>query len=108
MSENQNRRPSSGPGPMGGGMAVQKAKNFKSSGKRLVESLKPQKHKIVMVFITSIISVLFSILSPKILGKATDSLVEGIKSGTIDFNYIKTIIMYLLVMYCLSSIFAYI
>jgi len=108
MSENQKRRGSNGYGPMGGGMAVQKAKNFKSSGKRLVESLKPQKHKIVMVFITSIISVLFSILSPKILGKATDSLVEGVKSGTINFNYIKTIIMYLLVMYGLSSIFAYI
>ena len=108
MSENHNRRGSGGHGPMGGAGAVEKPKNFKDSGKRLIHCLKPQKLKISMVFFTSVISVVLSVLSPKILGKATDSLVEGIKLGSIDFNYIKTIIIYLLVMYGLSSIFAYI
>lgn len=104
MSQHQNRR---GPGGPMGGMAVEKAKNFNRSGKRLIKYLGPQKNKIIIVLFTSIISVMFSVFSPKILGKATDSIVKGVKTGNIDFNYIKTIMVYLLIMYGLSSLFSY-
>lgn len=107
QNQNQNRRGPGSHGPMGGGGAVEKAKNFKDSGKRLIKCLSPQKNSIGLVFFTSIISVVFSVFSPKILGKATDSIVDGVKHGSIDFNYIKTIIVYLLIMYVLSSLFSY-
>lgn len=109
MADNNRKNQGPGPGgPMGGGRPVEKAKNFKYSGKRLITFFKPQKNKIIIVFLTSIISVIFSILSPKILGKGTDSLVEGVKTGVINFDYIKTIITYLLIMYGISALFAYV
>jgi len=107
MADNNRRGPGGG-GPMGSGAPVEKAKDFKSSGKRLVSFFKSQQNRIILVFLTSIISVIFSILSPKILGKGTDSLVEGVKTGVINFEYIKTIITYLVIMYGISALFAYI
>lgn len=109
MSDRNSRRgPGGGHGPMGGGRPVEKAKDFKNSGKRLLGFFRPQLNRIIIVFMTSIISVVFSILSPKILGKGTDVLVQGIKTGVVDFEYIKKIVMYLLVLYLVSSLFSYI
>jgi ATP-binding cassette, subfamily B, multidrug efflux pump len=108
MSDRNSQRRSGGHGPMRGGRPVEKAKDFKNSGKRLLISFKPQIYRIITVFITSIISVIFSILSPKVLGKGTDALVEGVKTGIFNFEYIKTIIMYLFVLYIVSSLFSYI
>ena len=109
MSDRNNRRgPGGGHGPMGGGRPVEKAKDFKNSGKKLLGFFRPQLNRIIIVFMTSIISVVFSILSPKILGKGTDALVQGIKTGVVDFEYIKKIVMYLLVLYLVSSLFSYI
>lgn len=109
MSDRNNRRgPGGGRGPMGGGRPVEKAKDFKNSGKRLLGFFKPQINRIIIVFMTSIISVVFSIVSPKILGSGTDALVEGVKTGVVDFEYIKKIVMYLLVLYLVSSLFSYI
>lgn len=109
MSDRNSRRgPGGGHGPMGGGGPVEKAKDFKNSGKRLLGFFRPQMNRIIIVFMTSIISVVFSILSPKILGKGTDVLVQGIKTGAVDFEYIKKIVMYLLVLYLVSSLFSYI
>ena len=71
-----------GRGPMGGGMAMgmpaEKAKNFKGTMKRLIKYLAPHKINLIVVFITAILSTIFSIVSPKIMGKATTKLFEGL------------------------------
>lgn len=111
MSENnQHQNKNQGPmrGPMAAGRPIEKAKDFKKSFKRLVKRFNPYKLRIVFVLITAILGVVFSIASPKILGLATDSLVEGVKKGAIDFEYIKKIIFYLLILYGLSSLFTFI
>jgi len=95
-----------GPGAMGAG-PVEKAKDFKKSGKRLITQFAPFKIKIIAVLITSIIAVIFNIVSPKILGTATDAIVKGVSTGSIDFNFIKTVIISLVVMYALSALFTY-
>ncbi|MBI0580548.1 ABC transporter ATP-binding protein [Neobacillus cucumis] len=109
-------------GPGGGGfgfrgglMPVQKAKNFKGTLKRLVSYLKPHKFQLLAVLITAIISTIFSIVSPKIMGKATTRLFEGlmmklrgVPGAKIDFDYIGNIILLLIGLYILSAIFAYI
>ncbi|MFA9424067.1 MAG: ABC transporter transmembrane domain-containing protein, partial [Sedimentibacter sp.] len=107
MSEKNARRgPGPGHGPMGSG-PVEKAKNFKKSGQRLLTQFGPFKIRMIIVFLFSIIGVIFNIISPKILGTATDAIVAGVKIGSIDFNLIKTILGYLVVMYILSAIFTY-
>ncbi|MGG1397096.1 ABC transporter ATP-binding protein [Bacillus salipaludis] len=117
--ETHSQRPG---GPGGGGfgfrggmMPVQKAKNFKGTLKRLVSYLKPHKFQLLAVLITAIISTIFSIVSPKIMGKATTRLFEGlmmklkgVPGAKIDFDYIGNIILLLIGLYILSAIFAYI
>lgn len=106
--------PGGGFGPMGMGMPVQKAKDFKGTLKRLVSYLKPYKLQLVSVLITAIISTVFSIVSPKIMGNATTKLFEGlmmklnrVPGAKIDFDYIGQIIILLIGLYIISAIFAY-
>lgn len=121
MNEQKNRmqRRPAHRGPMGGPpgfmMVGEKPKNFKGTLKRLITYLKPFKVRLFLVFLMAIASTVFSILSPKIMGKATTRLFEGliqkymhIPGAKIDFEYIGHILLILIGMYVLSSMFNYI
>lgn len=119
QKEEQGQQKPVGGGGFGGmrgmGMPVQKAKNFKGTLKRLVGYLKPYKLQLISVLITAIISTVFAIVSPKIMGKATTKLFEGlmmklkgVPGAKIDFDYIGQIILLLIGLYILSAVFAYI
>lgn len=142
--ENQKMRPPAGGrggggmghGPMGMGAPVQKAKNFKGTLVRLIEYFKPQKISFILVFIFAVLSTLFNIVGPKIMGHATTKLGEGIAAKFIhymqvqralemkmpqvvvnklirqpiprfDFAYIGRIMILLIVLYLISAAFAY-
>jgi ATP-binding cassette subfamily B protein len=110
------RRPG---GPMGGpfggmGMPVEKAKDFKGSARRLIAYLRPHRTALAVVLLMAILSQVFSILGPKILGQATTKLFEGLMAkfqgvpgASIDFNYIGQILMVLAALYVISSAFSY-
>jgi len=64
-----------GRGPMGGAMgAGEKPKNFKATMKNLLQYSRPFWLSIVIVFVFAIASTTFAILSPKILGRATNQI----------------------------------
>ncbi|ENQ3077382.1 ABC transporter ATP-binding protein [Bacillus cereus] len=111
-------RKQGGPGPgggghMGGGMQkIEKAKNFKGTMNKLLQYLKPYKLSILIVILFAIGSAAFTIVGPKILGKATTKLFEGLVSkvtgapgAAIDFTYIGNIVILLLGLYILSTAF---
>ena len=107
--------PGGGFGPMGMGMPVQKAKDFRGTLRRLIGYLRPYKLQLLSVLLTAMISTVFAIVSPKIMGKATTKLFEGlmmklkgVPGAKIDFDYIGHIIILLIGLYLLSAIFAYI
>ncbi|MDU1411437.1 MAG: ABC transporter ATP-binding protein [Clostridium sp.] len=106
------RGPMMGPGSMM--RSGDKAKNFKGTMKNLVEYLKPYKISIFVVIIFAIGSAAFSIVGPKILGKATTSIFEGLLSKLtgsgigIDFAYVGKILMFLLILYLISAGFSFI
>src|SRR3972149_5968505 len=112
------RRPPVGGGPMGGPPGMlrggEKARNFKGTMAKLLKYLRPYRVSIAIVLIFAIASTVFFILGPKILGKATTKLFEGIVSqiqgsGTgIDFAYIGNILLTLLGLYLISAIFSFI
>ena len=80
-SSHRRRRPSIfGRGPMGGfGMPVQKAKDFKGTLRRLLGYLRAAPApRLIVVIVAGVISTLFSIVGPKMLGKATTKLFEGL------------------------------
>lgn len=83
MMKNTESKPKShDKGPMGGGPAmgrpVEKAKDFKGTMKRLITYLRPRRLSLIVVFIFAILSTIFSIVSPKVMGEATTTLFEGI------------------------------
>ncbi len=111
---NKMRRPR---GPMGGhGMrgSGEKAKDFKGTMRRLVSYLAKYRLSILIVLIFAIGSVTFSVIGPKILGKATTEIFNGLVSkvsgnGTgIDFDAIKRILITLILLYVVSAIFSFI
>jgi ATP-binding cassette, subfamily B, multidrug efflux pump len=113
---NVNQRRGGFGGPGGGHMAMGgvKAKNLKGTMKRLIDYLSPYRAAIGIVILFSIASAAFGIYGPKLLGKATTKVFEGIlgkvvgTSTGIDFDYIAGIMFTLLGLYGLSSLFAYI
>ena len=100
-------------GRMGGGpRAVEKAKDFKGTMKKLGVYLKPYSLSIAIVILFTIGSAAFSIVGPKILGKATTKIFEGlvqkitgVPDASIDFGYIGNIAMILEALYLVSSLF---
>lgn len=113
-------RPSAGTGrgPMGGpgrGMPVKKAKDFKGTLKRLIGYLKPHKYQLLAVLTTAVLSTVFTILGPKLMGNATTKLFEGmmmkikgVPGAEIDFDYILQILLVLIGLYLFSALFSYI
>jgi ATP-binding cassette, subfamily B, multidrug efflux pump len=123
-SEPTPRKQSGGPmmgggrGPMGGGpMAMmrkgEKPRDFKGTLKKLIQYLGRYKILILFIWLIAIASTVFSIVGPKILGKATTKLFEGVMAkiagtGTIDFTYIGNIILTVLLLYVFSAVLSYI
>lgn len=100
-------RAGSGHGPAGM-MPGEKAKNFKGTMLALWKYVKDFKWQITAVFIFAVGSTVFTIVSPKILGKATDKVVEGLMSGMgIDFDALLNIIVFLCAIYAASSLLSF-
>lgn len=103
--------PFGGHGPMRG--PVEKAKDFKGSMKKLLHYLGKYKFRIFLVMATAMLSTVFTIVGPKILGSATTEVFDGIMgkiAGTgagIDFGRIAQILLFLLSLYVLSLGFSY-
>ncbi len=133
---NQQRGP--GPGRHGPGMmmTVEKAKDFRGTMKRLMDYLRPDRTRFIIVFCLAVLSTLFAIVGPKVLGKATTKLGEGVLARYayimqynaaverhappavinelrhqaipgFDFNYIGKILLLMIVLYLISAAFTY-
>lgn len=137
-----NTQPRTNRGPMGGpggpmGRPVEKAKNFKGTLTRLIGYLAPQKMRFIAVGILAIVSTIFTIFGPKLLGKATTKLADGVvaryaylakiqgaitqhapeatieslKQSAIplfDFGYIGKIMVLMIILYLISSLCSFV
>ena len=113
MSENKAR------GPMMGGHrsramnSGEKAKDFKGAMKRLLKYMERYKIRFVLMFLFAIAGTIFNIVGPKILGKATTELFNGLVAkvngtGSIDFEKIGYILLWTLGLYLASACFSFI
>ncbi|MEY8431441.1 ABC transporter ATP-binding protein [Lachnospiraceae bacterium 48-42] len=99
-----------GPGPMAVG---EKAKDFKGTMKKLMGYMGSYKIPILLVAVFAVGSTVFNIAGPKILGKATTEIFNGlvgkITGGSgIDFEKIGRILLGLLCLYLVSALFSFI
>ncbi|MDN4620166.1 ABC transporter ATP-binding protein [Paenibacillus sp. PsM32] len=114
MSEEQKPKPPQRPqaGQMGGpprmSLPGEKPKDFKGTLRRLLSYLRPYRMQLLVVLIAAVLSTLFSIVAPRIMGMATDELFNSVTGGTaINFRYIIDLLMILAGLYLFSSLFAY-
>lgn len=116
ISRDGNERSGFRGGPMGPmGRPVDKAKNFKGTFGRLLGYLKPRRFRLLIVLLFAVLSTVFSIVSPRIMGKATTKLFEDlmlkyqhVPGAAVDFHYILNILFILAGLYVASALFAYI
>lgn len=112
MSEEKS---SGGPMGRGGGLGqkTEKAKNFKGTMLHLAGYLKHYKVSVIVVILFACCSSVFSIVGPKVLGKATTKLFEGLMAWAMgtglltDFRYIRNRLLLLVVLYLVSALFSY-
>ena len=94
-------------------MGGEKAKDFKGTIGKLFRYIGKYKAAVVVVAIFAIGSTIFNVVCPKVLGKATTALSEGIMNkitgnGGIDFTYIGKILLFCLGLYVLSVAFSFV
>ena len=107
------RRGPMGHGPMGGMGAGEKAKDFKGSVKKLLQYIGRYKFAVAAVMLLAVLSTVFSIAGPKVLGNATTELANGLMArisgtGGIDFSAIGKILIFVLCLYGVSALLSFI
>jgi len=105
-----------GGGPMGGMMGGgQKPKNFKKTFSTLIKYLSIYWKQFIAVIILATGSSVLSIQGPKILGRATTIISDGFRAKftggsevSIDFEGVKDILIFLILLYVISAACSYI
>jgi ATP-binding cassette subfamily B protein len=104
-----------GRGPMMSGTPMEKPKDFRATLTRFLRYFAPQKFRLLIVFLAAVLSTVFSIVAPKIMGLATTKLFEGVigrargvPGAHVDFHYIGTVLIWLVVLYVISAAFGYV
>lgn len=123
MAESKTARPMGGgrghgPGHMGG--VVEKPKNFWKTTNRLMAYMKSRIFGVALVLVLAIVSVIFQIRTPKILGQATTEIFKGVMKGQaqqkagihmsqypINFDKIEHIVVVVIAMYLASAVFSF-
>ncbi len=110
MSEERRPRGPMGRGPHGTG---EKPKDMKKAMRMLAKKLAPFKAGILVVAVMAVLSTVFNVISPKIMGKATTALAEGLQNkiantGGMDFTYIGKILLFVLALYVVSAVFNFV
>lgn len=115
MSENRElRQRPQRRGPMGRGMQPgEKPKDLEKSVKKLMQYIAKYKIGIFVVMLFAAFSTIFNVAGPKILGKATTALSEGLMkkiqgTGSIDFHKIGLILLIVLALYLASALFSFV
>lgn len=97
-------------GPMGMiGGTPEKPKHFKKTMLKIFEYLRPYWGLLAIVVVCAIISTVFAIAAPKVLGNMTDEIIKGLMSHKgINFDNIAVIGFWLIGLYIISASFSYI
>ena len=115
MTENTNKKPASvkrrhGPGV---GTPSEKPKNFSKSMKQIVRYSGNYKYAFVVVILFAISGTVFQVIGPKVMGRATTVLAEGLMykikgTGNIDFTTIGKILVLTASLYALSAVLTFV
>ncbi len=102
-----------GGGPVVGMLKGDRAHDFKGTMVKLFRYIGRYRLPMIIVMVVAAASTVFTIVGPKIMGKATTKLFDGVLNmiagtGSIDFTYIGNILALTGGLYVLSSVLSYI
>ena len=101
------RRASFGPGG-GIGIPAERSDKFGSTLKRLGDILGTEKPRLFAVFVLTVVSVILVVIGPKLLGDATNIIVQGVVSGQgIDFDELHSQLITVMLVYAGSFLLSY-
>lgn len=102
--QQQTGKPKHGPGSRAAAMMPgEKAGDLRGTLRKLLSYLAPYKFRLFFVLLFAIASTIFAIVSPTILGTATDTIVQGLMSGQgVDYEALLQIIVFLIGLYAVS------
>jgi len=117
MADNKRQQNNSRPMARGGGghhwgrgMPTEKAKDFKGSMKKLVGYLGAERRVIIATGFLAVLSTVMGVLSPRVLGLATDAIFDGVmlmsrSAGSINFNRVGTILLIMMGLHGFNILF---
>ncbi|MBR6992746.1 MAG: ABC transporter ATP-binding protein [Methanobrevibacter sp.] len=85
----------------------EKPANTKQSIKNILSLLVGYKLKLSLTVICGIISTVFSVISPLLIGFATTAIFDGINSGNMNMGYILNLLIIVVILYVVSAVFSY-
>ena len=85
----------------------EKPANAKQSIKNIFSLLVGYKLKLSLTVICGIISTVFSVISPLLIGFATTAIFDGINSGNMNLEYIINLLITVVILYVVSAVFSY-
>nr|WP_242584689.1 ABC transporter ATP-binding protein [Amycolatopsis sp. 195334CR] len=88
-------------------MPASKAVNFTASAKRLLGRLRGERPLLLVIITLGVASVALSVAGPKVLGHATDVVIEGVRRGALDFAALGEVLAWVLGLYLASSVFSW-
>lgn len=96
-------------------MSAERAQNAKGTTKRFFKDLMKQKGKIIIAFLSLTASTVCTVLSPKLLGEATNQIYNGVKNAiaqgttfSVELNTMGSIVFALLALFASGTLFNYI
>ena len=90
----------------------EKAVDSKKAIRNILGLLKDYKFKLIVTVICAVISTVFSVVSPLLIGQATTTIFNGINNiihhtGSIDFESLFTTLTLVVILYIISAVFTY-
>ena len=107
MSSQKTRHMGHGP------RAVEKPRDFRKAMKKIIRYMGRYKFRLLIMLVCAVAGTVFTIVGPRILGKATTELFNGLVAkvqgtGSIDFGRIGQILLSVLCLYLVSACFSFI
>jgi ATP-binding cassette subfamily B protein len=97
-----------GPRMMGATVPVERSKDFRNSTLRLISWMRPEQFRLILVLGSAVISVMMSVVGPKILGNATNVIINGVRSPEgINFAELHRTLLIVMGLYLGSAAMAY-
>ncbi len=90
------------------GMPAERSRDFSGSARRLAGQLRPERARVVVVLALAVISVSLTVIGPRLLGDATNIVVEGVVSGQgVDFDRLARLLLGVLALYVVAASMAW-